>query len=71
MIVRRLDQNGFFREQHKVALDKVEGLLERRMDLVWYQLDINVGVDRITEAFEFPAPRPIMKTVRWRIDNHW
>ena len=29
-------------------------MLERRTDLGWYQLDINVAADALTEIFDLP-----------------
>ena len=36
-IVRRIDDDGFFREQHIVSPEKVHGFLERKHDMGWYQ----------------------------------
>ena len=71
-IVRRLDDRGFFREQHIISPEKVHGFLERRDDLGWYQLDIDLGLDAMTEPFDFATVQSGSKVEKWRISNvHW
>ena len=63
------DNCGYFREQHIVSPDKVHNLLERREDLGWYLLDVNVGMDRLTEPFDLLAVQVGPKVEKWRIGN--
>ena len=64
-----IDNKGFIREQRIVSHEKVHGLLERRDDLGWYQLDLDVGLDRMTEPFDFATIQSRTKVEKWRIGN--
>ena len=44
-------QKGF-QEEQVVLPDKVDGLLERRSDLAWHDLDIDVGMRKLTIPFD-------------------
>ena len=70
-VVHRIDGQGFFREQHVVSPDKVHGLLDRRFDLGWYQLDIDVGSQRLTMPFDFTSITTGNRTEKWRIADLW
>ena len=67
--MRRLDQDKFFKEQQIVAPEKVVSLLERRADLGWYQLDIDVGADRLTDVFDLSGTDQSRRGDRWRIEE--
>ena len=46
--------------------------MERRDDLGWYQLDVNVAINKMSEPFDFATVRSGTKVEKWRIDNvHW
>ena len=71
-VVHRLDDAGYFREQHIVSPEKVHGFLEKREELGWYQLDVNVGRDRLTEPFDFTTIQSGARAEKWRVANiHW
>ena len=71
-IVHRLDSEGFFREQQVVSPDKVHGFLERRADMGWYQLDVRLSKDKLSEPFDFTTVRVGTRVDRWRVsDEQW
>ena len=51
-VMHRIDGEGFFREQHIVSPDKVRGFLKRKIDIGWYQLDINLKKNRLLEPLD-------------------
>ena len=51
--------------------DKVHSLLERRVDLGWYQMDIDVGMHRLTIPFDFSTVKDGQRQEKWRIGDEW
>ena len=70
-VVHRIDGLDFLTEQHVVSPDKVHGLLDRRDDLGWYQLNVDDGMIRLTLPFDFSTVQVGKRTERWRIGNTW
>ena len=55
-----------------VSPDRVHSLLDKKVDLGWYQLDVNVGMDRLTGPFDFTTVQTDRRRERWRIsDDLW
>ena len=70
--MHRLDDEGFFREQQVVSPDKVHSFLERRADMGWYQLDVQVSKHKLSEPFDFVTVRVGSRTDKWRVsDELW
>ena len=71
-VIHRIDGDGFFREQQIVSPDKVHGFLEKKIDMGWYQLDVNLKKHRLSEPFNFvslPVTQMSDRLEKWRIDN--
>ena len=71
-VIHRIDGDGFFREQQIISPDKVHGFLEKKIDMGWYQLDVNLKKHRLSEPFNFvslPVTRMSDRLEKWRIDN--
>ena len=71
-VIHRIDNEGYFWEQQIVSPEKVHGYLERKLDMGWYQLDVNLKKHRLSEHFDFvsmPVTKMSDRMEKWRIDS--
>ena len=72
-MIHRIDNDDFFCEQHIVLPEKVHAFVEGKLDMGWYQLDVNLK--KLSDPFDFVSlsiRRTRERTEKWRVDgNQW
>ena len=72
-VIHRIDEEGFFREQQIISPEKVHNYLDRKLDMGWYQLDVNLKKHRLSDPFDFvalPVSQMSDRMEKWRISDH-